>query len=101
MNILFAVLCVALAYSAFCRAVHLDKGAMLRIRWAVTGVGSTAFYGLYLAFTGWQPDAVHIILVLVFWLYMTAFAKTWPPQGMPPRMRRDAQGRQIMPDHVL
>ena len=89
MTILFAALCLALAYGAFCRATHLNKTAMLRIRWAVTAIGGIALYGLYLTVaTSWQPDLVHVLLVAVFWLYMLAFSKTWPAFGIPPQMHK-------------
>ena len=101
MNVLFAVLCVALAYSAFCRAVHLNRSALLRIRWAVTLIGGIAMYGLYRTITGWMPDGMHVLLVGAFWLYMTAFAKAWPAGTVPPQMQRPSQRKPMIPDHVL
>jgi len=89
MVLLFQALCVALAYGAFCRAVHLNKKALLRLRVAVTAICGVALFGLYLTLaTTWLPDLLHTLLVGVFWLYMLAFSKTWPPQGIPPQMQR-------------
>lgn len=102
MTILFAALCLALAYGAFCRATHLNKGALLRIRWAVTGIGAIALYGLYLTVaTSWQPDLVHVLLVAVFWLYMMAFAKTWPAFGIPPQMHKTQRRKPPVSGHIL
>jgi len=94
--ILFQILCLALAYSAFCRATHLNKAAMLRLRWAVTIIGSAALFGLYRSLTGWQPDIVHLVFAAAFWLYMTAFSKTWPASGVPPQMHR-TQRKPLVP----
>lgn len=102
MIILFATLCIALAYGAFCRATHLNKSAMLRIRWAVTAIGAVALYGLYLAVaTAWQPDTVHVLLVGAFWLYMLAFSKTWPADGLPPQMHKTHRRKPGMPEQTL
>jgi hypothetical protein len=102
MSVLFAVLCIALAYGAFCRATHLNKAVMLRIRYAVTAVGSIALYGLYkVVATSWEPDTLHVLLVAVFWCYLLAFSKTWPAYGIPPYMHREQQRKPLIPDHIL
>ena len=101
MMLLFQALCVALAYGAFCRAVHLNKSAMLRIRWAVTAIGAVALYGLYLSLvTSWLPDLLHILLVGGFWAYMLAFSKTWPSSGTPPQMHRTQRRKSFVRDSV-
>lgn len=87
MNFLFELLCCGLAYSAYCRAVHLDTSAMLRVRIAVTATSAVALYALYLRFTGWQPDHVHVILVGAAWFYLIALAKPWV-SGMPPQLKK-------------
>lgn len=87
MNFLFEMLCVGLAYSAFCRAVHLDTSAMLRVRIAVTATGAVAMYALYLRFAGWRPDHMHVILIGAAWFYLVALAKPWAG-GMPPQLKK-------------
>lgn len=88
MNLLFEVLCVGIGYSAFCRAVHLDLSAMRRVRVAVTAIASMAVYGLYLRFTGWQPDHVHVLLLSVTWLYLAALSRPWALSGLPAQLKK-------------
>lgn len=88
MTLAFEMLCLLLAYSAFCRAVHVGPHVLLRVRLVVTLVGAAAFGGILLPFYGWVPDLFHVVLVTVMWLYMTAFAKAWPPRGAPEQLQR-------------
>lgn len=88
----FELMCFALAYSAFCRAVHVDGAILLRVRVAITGIAGAAFYGMYKPVTGWVPDELHFALVGAAWWYMVAFAKAWPAVRQVEALRKPSAG---------
>jgi hypothetical protein len=58
MIFLHELLCIALFYSVFCRAVRMDKTTRADVRLALQAMGSVAALGIAvpLQWPTWQPD---------------------------------------------
>ena len=91
MTLLYAAACVVLLYSAFCRAVQMDRtNTRPEIRVVFVGVAGAAAYGLA-ALIGWgyKPDWPDVALGWSFAAVQVVTSRGWL-RGVPERYRRHA-----------
>lgn len=86
----YGVGCACIAFTMFCRAVHLDRRrATAQIRLAVTGGGGAAVWALWSLSDGHVPGWPDVALVLA-WLAMLAVASRAWVDGLPAEYTRPA-----------
>ena len=88
---LYAVGCVAIGMTMFCRAVHMDRHlAVLPIRIAVSCGGSAAVWCLYSLSDGHVPDWPDIAMVSAWGVMLVATSKLWE-YGLPDEFEQSIQ----------
>lgn len=75
---LYAIGCVLIGVTMFCRAVHMDKSrAVLPIRIAVFCGGSAAVFGLWSLADGHVPSWSELLLVAAWAVMLTTTSRLW------------------------
>ena len=89
---LWEVLCFALLYSVFCRAVKIDKTTLTSLKLAVWVMGLVAILGIGAPVYGWEPDVISMLLVIALLCMQSATAAHWvhgvPDQFVDPRFKK-------------
>lgn len=86
MIIAHEILCIALFYSVFCRAVRMDKTTRAEIRFVLLVLGTVAALGIPapLQWTHWSPDWWSMALLASITALQLVTAWHWT-RGVPPR----------------
>lgn len=74
MTAVHLLLCAALFFTCFCRAVRSDCRVDVGVRVAFNALGAVACWGMAAPLTGWQPDAwsLAILAAIVYTQWITA-----------------------------
>lgn len=81
------LLCLALFYSAFCRAVKSDTRVHLDVRLAFNALGAVACWGFVAPLMGYTPHWFGICLLAAIVTTQWVTAKHWQ-QGVPDRFMK-------------
>lgn len=94
---MYAVGCVAIGVTMFCRAVHMDRHrAVLPIRIAVSFGGSAAVFCLYGLSDGHVPSWTDISMVSAWGVMLVATSKLWQ-YGLPYEFKQSVQFDEARP----
>jgi peptidoglycan/LPS O-acetylase OafA/YrhL len=88
---LYAIGCVVIAVTMFCRAVHMDRHrAVLPIRIAVTCGGSAAVWCLYSLTDGHVPSWPDLAMVAAWGVMLVTTSRLWE-YGLPNEFEQSIQ----------
>lgn len=71
------MLCVALFWSVFCRAVLMDRTTRFDVRLSLVMLGTSALVGAVAPLYGWSPDWVTLTMVTAITVLQSVMATHW------------------------
>ena len=87
LTLLHEALCLALAYSIFCRAVRMTAQTLLPIRLSMFSLGAVGLLGLAAPLLEWRPDLFSLALLAAVVVVQITTSRYWRV-AVPPSFER-------------